>query len=390
MYVSGVSDNCVTNSNTRTGTGIKVGVLEPGLVDEDAACFSIGQVTTHIQDTPLESVKEHSTYMAGYIAGSDGIASDAEIYSSYLWGSPSEEIDWLLDNGVHIINMSYGDANPTGEYASDSAYIDMIVNNYKITMVGAAGNVGASSALVSNPALAYNVIGVGSGTNGGYPDTYSSYIEYSGGPKPTLLAKGNGVALASLGGGNAGTSVSCAVVSGIIALLMEEYPILKQRPELVISTLVASAYQPEGAVVLDNGLSEVAGAGLIRYDQFHHAYIDNSYISTNIGVLQTFIFSKTMFLSQNEMHKFCIAWTAYTNGSTSSLKLTNYDLYLYDSDGNLVASSCSTDSNIELIQYYVPNDGEYTLKIKEVTFVAKINEKVAFSYGIMPEKITYD
>lgn len=390
MYLSGVSDNYLTNSNASTGYGIKVGVLEPGLVDEDAACFSIGQVTTHIQNTPLESVKEHATDMAGYIAGSDGIASDAEIYSSYLWGSPSEEIDWLLDNGVHIINMSYGDANPTGEYASDSAYIDMIVNNYKITMVGAVGNYGQSSQLVANPGLAYNVIGVGSGTSGGYPEQFSSYIEYSGGPKPTLMAYGSGISLPSISAFNSGTSVSCAVVSGIIALLMEEYPILKQRPELVISTLVASAYQPEGAVVLDNGLSEVAGAGLIRYDQFHHAYIDNSYISTNIGVLQTFIFSKTMFLSQNEMHKFCIAWTAYTNGSTSSLKLTNYDLYLYDSDGNLVASSCSTDSNIELIQYYVPNDGEYTLKIKEVTFVAKINEKVAFSYGIMPKKITYD
>lgn len=390
MYVSGVSDNCVTNSNTRTGYGIKVGVLEPGLVDEDAACFSIGQVTTHIQNTPLESVQEHSTYMAGYIAGSDGIASDAKIYSSYLWGSPSEEIDWLLDNGVHIINMSYGDANPTGEYASDSAYIDMIVNNYKITMVGAVGNVGASSALVSNPALAYNVIGVGSGNNGGYPEQYSSYIEYSGGPKPTLMALGTGLCMASLGGGNSGTSVACAVVSGIIALLMEEYPILKERPELVISTLVASAYQPEEAILMPNGLTNSGGAGLIRYDQFHHAYIDNSYISTNIGVLQTFIFSKTMFLSQNEMHKFCIAWTAYTNGSTSSLNLTNYDLYLYDSNGNVVASSCSTNSNIELIQYYVPTDGEYTLKIKEVTFVAKINEKVAFSYGLMPEEITYD
>ena len=390
MYVSGVSDNYLTNSNTSTGYGIKVGVLEPGLVDEDAACFSSGQVTTHIQDTPLESVKEHSTYMAGYIAGSDGIASDAEIYSSYLWGSPSEEIDWLLDNGVHIINMSYGDANPTGEYASDSAYIDMIVNNYKITMVGAVGNYGQSSQLVANPGLAYNVIGVGSGNNGGYPEQYSSYIEYSGGPKPTLMALGSGLCIASLGGGDSGTSASCAVVSGIIALLMEEYPILKERPELVISTLVASAYQPSNAILESNGLNDQGGAGLIRYDQFHHAYIDNSYISTNIGVLQTFIFSKTMFLSQNEMHKFCIAWTAYTNGSTSSLKLTNYDLYLYDSDGNLVASSCSTDSNIELIQYYVPNDGEYTLKIKEVTFVAKINEKVAFSYGIMPEKITYD
>ena len=325
--------------------------------------------------------------MAAYIGGVDGVASNVKIYSSYLWGTPTEEIDWLLDNGVNVINMSYGDVEPTGYYESDSAYCDMIVNQYKITMVGAVGNVGGSTKLVSNPALAYNVIGVGSGNEEGYPDYFSSYIEHSGGPKPTILAKGSSVALRSLGVGNSGTSVSCAIVTGIIALLMEEFTELKTRPELVFSSLVSGAYQSSDMILMDNGLNEGTGAGLIRYDGFRFAIRGYEYLSTNIGVLQTVIYTRTMELSANEIFKVCLAWTAYTNGSVSSLKLTNYDLYLYDENNNLVASSCSTDSNIELIQVFIDHDGIYTLKIKEVTFVAKLNEKIALTFSLMPDRI---
>ena len=268
--------------------------------------------------------------MAAYIGGSDGIASDVKIYSSYIWGTPTEELDWLLDNGVNIINMSYGDANPTGYYESDSAYCDMIVGNYKITMVGAVGNYGNGSRLVANPALAYNVIGVGAGNDCGYPESYSSYIEYSGGPKPTILAEGSGVSLSEPGYYNSGTSVSCAIVSGLIALLMEEFSVLKTRPELVMSALVSGAYQNPGAILGPNGFTNSGGAGLVRYDVFRTNMTSYLYMQTSLGVLQTFIYSKTMFLSSNEIFKVCLAWNAYTNGTVESLNITNYDLYLYD------------------------------------------------------------
>ena len=389
MYVSGVSDTYLSYTPNYTGQGIKVGILEIGLVDEEAACFSPGQVTTHIQNTPLESVEDHSTYMAAYIGGVDGIANQTKIYSSYIWGSPSEELDWLIDQGVHIINMSYGDSNPTGYYSSDSAYFDMIVNTYKVTLVGAVGNFGTSSKLVANPALGYNVIGVGSGNYGGIPESYSSYIEYSGGPKPTIMALGNGIGIPSLNTANSGTSVSCAVVSGIIALLMQQYPELKQKPELVMSAIVSSAYQAPTATLMANGLTNSGGAGLIRYDQFHHAIIGYEYFMTSVGVMETFIYTRNMFLSSGETFKTCLAWTAYTNGSTNSASLTNYDLYLYDENGNLVASSLSTNSNIELLQHYISEDGEYVLKIKQVSFIAKINEKIALTTSIMPNRIDY-
>ena len=388
-YFAGVSESLRDNTNTYTGQGIKVGVLEIGLVDANAACFSPNQVVTHIQNTPNESIEDHSTHMAAYIAGSDGIASQAKIYSSYLWGSPTEELDWLIDNGVNIINMSFGEINPTGNYSSDSAYFDLMVNAYKVTLVSSVGNMGTSNALVCNPALAYNVIGVGAATINGIPENFSSYIEYSGGPKPTIMALGNTILLNSLGVGNTGTSVSCAIVSGIIALLMQQYPELKQYPELVISALVSSAYQNPYASLMANGLTNSGGAGLIRYDQFHDAMIDYEYITANIGVLLTFILSKNVTLTAGETFKACLAWTSYTNGSISSLKVSNYDLYLYDSEGNVVATACSTDSNIELLQYYVEEGGEYVLKIRQVTFIAKVAEKVALTTTVMPDEINY-
>ena len=203
------------------------------------------------------------------------------------------------------------------------------------------------------------------------------------------MALGNTILLNSLGVGNTGTSVSCAIVSGIIALLMQQYPELKQYPELVISALVSSAYQNPYASLMANGLTNSGGAGLIRYDQFHDAMIDYEYITANIGVLLTFILSKNVTLTAGETFKACLAWTSYTNGSISSLKVSNYDLYLYDSEGNVVATACSTDSNIELLQYYVEEGGEYTLKIRQVTFIAKVAEKVALTTTVMPDEINY-
>lgn len=43
--------------------------------------------------------------------------------------------------------------------------------------------------------------------------------------------------------------------------------------------------------------------------------------------------------------------------------LTNIDLYVYDSEGNLVTSSCTAYSNFEIVQFYPSAPGVYTVKI---------------------------
>lgn len=385
MYSAGAYEQYI--NSTYTGAGIKIGVLEPGLVDGSLSCFSQGQVTLHDQESELETIDEHTTHIAAYIAGSEGVAPEALIYSSYLLGTPNEEIEWMLDNDVNIINMSYGDAEPTGYYESDSAYCDYIVNTYKITMVGAVGNFGNSSNLVGNPSLGYNVIGVGSCTTGGVPDLFSSYIEHSGGPKPTIMSIGYCVALYDIWTMNSGTSVSCAIVSGIIALWMEQFPYLKTSPDQVMSTMVCSAYQDPDSIDMDNGLNDCNGAGMIRYDSFVDTYLNYSYLMNYNGRTNTFIHTETVTLTEGTEFKTSLAWLVYANGTVEKTRFTNYDLYLFDSEGNEVASAISTDSNIELITYTVPADGEYTIRIKQIGAIKNINETLFLVTGEMPEYI---
>ena len=370
-----------------TGAGIKIGILEPGLVDGSLSCFREGQVTTFIQGEPLEGIHDHSTHMAAYIAGDEGIAPDAQIYSSYIWGTPNQELEWFLDNGVHIVNMSYGDANPTGNYASDSAYCDYIVNTYKITMVGAVGNTGNTNGLVSNPALGYNVIGVGASTEEYLPEFFSSYLENSGPPKPTIMAEGYGVSLYDININNSGTSVSCAIVSGLIALLMEQTPLLKTYPDEIIAIMLATAFQDDSAQYLSNGLNESGGAGVFRYDSFSNHDYYSTYLVNLAGRTNTFIHSETIELTEGMIFKTSLAWLAYATGLVENTRFTNYDLYLYGPDGNVVASAVSTNGNLELITYTVPTDGTYTIKIKQLGAVKNRNERLFLVTGEMPEYI---
>lgn len=370
-----------------TGDGIKIGILEPGLVDGSLSCFREGQVTTFIQGEPLEAIHDHSTHMAAYIAGSEGIAPDAEIYSSYIWGTPSEELDWFLDNGVQLVNMSYGDASPTGVYASDSAYCDYIVNTYYITLVAAVGNTGNTNGYVSNPALGYNVIGVGACTENYEPELFSSYLEVSGPPKPLIMAEGYGVSLFDINIYNSGTSVSCAIVTGLIALLMEEYPLLQISPDQTMAQMIATSYQLPNAILMNNGLNEAAGGGVFRYDKFSEGLSDYNFIENPAGLAGNIIHSESIELTEGSLFKISLAWLAYANGNVERTKFTNYDLYLEDPNGDFVASAVSTNGNIEMFTYTVPEDGTYYIRIRQIGPVKNSFERMFVAWGEMPDYI---
>ena len=143
----------------------------------------------------LFSIKStHTTYMATYIAGKNGIAPNAKILSISLNGTPVNEIDWMVDNDVDIINMSYCEATPTGVYSSESAYVDYIAYTEKVVMIAAAGNESGNggTGYLGNPALALNAITVGSTNHfNNAVAGFSSHVvaDYSS-DKPTLCVVG--------------------------------------------------------------------------------------------------------------------------------------------------------------------------------------------------------
>jgi hypothetical protein len=325
--------------------------------------------------------------MAAYIAGYDGVAPGSTILSAYLLDTMVNEIDWMLDNDVNIINMSFGDANPTGDYSADSAYCDYIVKQYKVTIVVSAGNFGRTTALVSNPGLGYNVITVGSVDQFECIESFSSYVENLTAPKPTIMANGYEVISCAAHQIASGTSCSAAITSGIISLLMEKYPLLKTRPEMVLAMVTQSAYLHPAADLYNNGFNEYYGAGLIRYDNFINNYNNFTSILNLNGRSGVFIHQHEVYLEAGTTFKASIAWTAYATGTVSQTRFTDYDLYLTNSSGVDVKTAVSVDSNIEIVRYEVTESGYYKLKIKQTGTIKKPNEYIYIAMGEAAESV---
>ena len=138
IHQMNVRDELVIGS--LTGNGIKVGVLDVGIIDEDNTNFDNIYVETRNAWYFIESVSDHATTMASCIGGREGIARQASIYSVQGAGNPSSELDWLLDKGVHVVNCSYGYGDADGVYSSHSATYDYMVWTYGVSVIAASGN----------------------------------------------------------------------------------------------------------------------------------------------------------------------------------------------------------------------------------------------------------
>ena len=188
----------------------------------------------------------HGTHVAGIIAGKGiasggkyrGIAPDVRLWVVKVfnrYGEASEEtiinaLEFLVQFDIDIVNLSLGADNASSalKYA-----VDMLVNSGKI-VVAAAGNNGQLPLTVTYPARYENVVAVGAVMRDGKPAPFSSM----GGPgmtKPDIAAFGvavvstfptysvylSPVKIDKYYGVLSGTSMACAVASGILALWVE-------------------------------------------------------------------------------------------------------------------------------------------------------------------------
>lgn len=351
------------SATSLTGSGVKVGVLEAGgIIDEDHANISGSSYTIRKEWYYIETVSDHATQVASIIAGNNGIAPDAHILSVELAGNASSEVDWLLDNDVNIINMSYGDSTPTGKYSSKSAYMDYISINQWVTFVGSSGNEGDDTGYVLNPGLGYNVVTVGATNQSGSTlASYSSYVVVEGGHKPTLVAP-SGFLIPNYSSSSFGTSFSAPYVSGCIALMMQRYTSLKLYPEKINSILAASANTMTSYTTKQSsGLNDMVGAGLIDLEAAIETY-STTYSFTNDSDAGGAVYTRSISLSAGDTIKASIFWMLNSNDSTT-IDFTDYDIRLYSPSGNIVARANSTASNLELIEYTITTSGTYTLEI---------------------------
>jgi sugar lactone lactonase YvrE len=258
----------------------------------------------------------HGTFMAGIIAGRDagvtpgqesslpgsstafvGVAPDATLVNVKV-GAPDGSVDpsqviaaldWVAahhaDPGVNIrvVNLSYG-SNSTQPYLIDpvAAAVERVWKA-GVVVTAAAGNDGQQSALLTDPAIDPYVIAVGAngtyGANG--QRLYVTSFTNSGnlGRHVDVVAPGTSVLSLRDPGSyvdvfdpqgmvpvdatgryfrGSGTSEATAIVSGVVALLLQHYPTL--TPDLVKNVLMASATPLYGTTAGMVGAGSVSAA----------------------------------------------------------------------------------------------------------------------------------
>lgn len=230
-----------------TGAGIKVAILDTGLDDAhpDFRGRTIVKKLFASKSSPNDT-HGHGTHVAGTACGPRapsraavpryGIAYEAEIYAGKVLGDDGfgtersilAGMDWALDQGCQVINMSLGSRVRPGERPDDDyEHVGQVCLDSGALVIAAAGNESKRQqgliAPVGAPANCRSILAVGAIDRALRPALFSC-----GGINPgqevDLAAPGAEVISCVPGGGYrpmSGTSMASPHVAGIAALIAQ-------------------------------------------------------------------------------------------------------------------------------------------------------------------------
>jgi len=353
------------DSASYNGSGVKIGII-----DEGNPSIQTNFANGCIKGTRVSSSSSsfHTSQVASIIGGTTGIAPNADLYiaefSSYVSGyGLTDCVEWLLDKGVSVINMSMQNLDK-GYYDGSCAYVDYIASHDNVAFVKSAGNDETPEHLISDPGMGMNVFTVGSVDGSENVSSYSSYnVEspYAGIiTKPTVVAPGDHIVIPNIpkptgasDGYNSGTSFSAPMVTGTIALLMQEFPVLKSLPSLVMSSIVTGASMiPNQTDLWD----EHGGPGILNYPDTENILSGGPYASgaatANLSSGDT-VTSLVKTFQPYESVKLCLA--SMIGSFDSSLttdplapSFTTMGVSIVDESSGSVVASYSSSSNLML------------------------------------------
>lgn len=280
-------------------------------------------------------------------------------------------IQWALENtSARIFNMSFG-GDTAADDSSIARVIDFVSDTFGITAVVAAGNSGTDG--VGDTALAYNAIVVANldtrGTLAKSDDRIaasSSRGPTSGGRfKPDVAAPGTQI-LSAAGSGSSlvrltGTSMATPKIAGAVAVLHQAGI---KDPAAVKALLINSADQI--------GWKSDRGWGFVNMDNA------NGPRSVLTGTVAPGGFA--LFRGRNTGDLYAtLAWNRHITDGTSNFH--DLDLSTFDTAGNAIASSESSEQNVE--QIATTSDGDVIIKVKafDTTFGGGI-EREAFALAV--------
>lgn len=334
-----------------TGDGVVVGVWDAGIptstVNMKPGHYTMVDTDTHV----------HSTVVTSILGGTSGVAEDVHFVCFLSEDRGFADINLLIDTyNVNAINMSLG-YGFGGYYTECDASIDNIVANTGCTFVKSAGNRGDADAIITAPGCAMNAITVGA-VNFSHNLSYkSSYVADDYLMKPDVVAPcGRFSGIPNLSTTSSGTSYAAPMVTGTIALLMEEFPILKTNPAMVKSVLHLGAEKlPSQTSYFD----QQAGFGLINYQNMRNCLLNSNYhnfIVSNTASDGDVILSRPVTL--NYLDEIYINANSIINSSVTSISrveatpaYTDYSIKIYDVAAAKYVAESTIDSNVDYLLF---------------------------------------
>ena len=402
------ADRAIANYNV-TGDGVKIGQIELACPDVSSivvnpnGCNTMDKVeedevirmveTTHPDNVYLimSTVAPDATYYAtGAYNGNTTNASYIDFY---------QRVEWLLSQGVNVINYSAGHFDALSEYDERSRWTDHIAYNHDVHFVMSAGNYHSKNNPqndVYSPGMAYNIITVGA-TERTYPyeiEDYSSYNDSGIGRyvfrtnKPDMCAPGSFTA-------TSGTSFSAPLVTATIALMCEYEPALKTRQHTVKAILAASVgKETQKYVSSDNDFAKY-GAGIIDARAAIWV-IKNDNFTYTTGAISARGETKTYEMevtSNDTLMRVALAYANrvkfasgvehdYENTPMEEMLIADLTLSIYAPDGELVTYEMSFGKNLLVVEfdprlYYT--SGTYIIEVK---VQEEADNETTVNYGI--------
>jgi subtilisin family serine protease len=257
------------------GEGIKIGIvdtgIDPGHDDFEGRLVAMTNLVATPQGLAGDSGTDdngHGTHVASIAAGTGarsggkyrGVAPAASLYVAKvldangggMMSNVMAGVEWAVDQGVHVINLSLGSTGPCDGSDALSTLCDQAVQQHGTVICVAAGNEGPEDSSVGSPGCARWVITIGAVDDADQVTDFSSRGPTSDGRvKPDMVFPGKGIVAAQAAGTAlgpvvapgyvqlSGTSMATPHATGSVTLLLQAKPDL--TPSQVKWLLLATA-----------------------------------------------------------------------------------------------------------------------------------------------------
>jgi hypothetical protein len=378
------------------GAGIRVAVLESGGLWKPAACFNIG--ATQVSGSAADDHMTKSIGIMGnrYADGGcngawQGYAPDATVLVANA-SDYEDRYDWARDRGVNVVTMSWhsGSEETDGSLSSRDVYFDYWVTRWPYPSVFTSAGNQAPDAFASGKG--YNFSGVGNVVNDGDGDRCNDVISSDSSNKdptsphgdrevPALATPGSRHAL--LGSSFGGTSCATPVAAAIAALLMSRNRSLTIWPEAIRAIMLATAnYQQADGADYSKYREGKDGTGMVNayYGMLTAGTREGGttpqFRAHDYGLMTSSSFRSGFFTKEWRVQTFttrsrirvALAWNsrpiAIFGWPLASVLDADLDLWVYDPDGHVVASSTTWDNSWEFVEFTPAKTGAYTIKVR--------------------------